>query len=405
MKAGSLFSGVGGFDLGFERAGINTVWQVEKDKYARAVLAQHFPNAEQHEDVRYVGAGNLSAIDVITGGFPCQDVSIAGNRAGLDGERSGLWHEFHRILAELKPSWVVVENVPGLLSSNGGRDFAVVLRGLVECGYGGCWRVLDSQYFGVPQRRRRVFIVGHLGTGRAAEILFERESLRGDSTASRASREDVAGTLASGAHPSGFNGQSAYTNHTVTSTLAASGAGSARPAGQANEADMLVYRNRAYGDYVASESASTRKARDNKQSADDQVISGTAIDVRNLRSNGQISGTLQAKATGGYSLNYTNPVAVNLQASRTASNPVRREGMTGTLGTTRIEGVFHNAGVRRLTPTECERLQGFPDGWTAQHSDSQRYRQMGNAVTVNVAQWIAQRIIANEQANAQQEAA
>ena len=178
MKFGSLFTGVGGFDLGFERAGMVCAWQVEFDKNCQNILKKHWSETELFDDVRTVGKHNLAPVDVICGGFPCQDVSIAGKRAGLAGERSGLWSEFARIIDELEPKWVVIENVPGLLSSNRGRDFATVIRWLAERGYGVAWRILDSQYFGVAQRRCRVFIVGSFGSGSASEILFEREGVR-----------------------------------------------------------------------------------------------------------------------------------------------------------------------------------------------------------------------------------
>ena len=176
----SLFSGVGGFDLGFDRAGMTCAGQVEYDEKARAVLAKHWPDVKRINDVREAQGDEFGTVDLICGGFPCQDVSVAGRRAGLAGERSGLWYEFHRLIDRVRPRWVVIENVPGLLSSHSGRDFAVIIRGLVKCGYGVAWRVLDAQYFGVPQRRRRVFIVGSLGDGRAAEVLFEREGGAGN---------------------------------------------------------------------------------------------------------------------------------------------------------------------------------------------------------------------------------
>lgn len=155
---GSLFSGVGGFDLGFERAGMECRWQVEIDDKARAVLDRHWPQVEKHTDVRDVGRHNLEPVDVICGGFPCQDVSVAGRRQGLAGERSGLWFEFHRIVGEMLPTWVVIENVPGLLSSNEGKDIQVIIDSLTQIGYTVDVDILDAQYFGVPQRRRRVFL-------------------------------------------------------------------------------------------------------------------------------------------------------------------------------------------------------------------------------------------------------
>ena len=156
---GSLFAGIGGFDLGFERAGFRSSWQVEINPVCRAVLADRFPHARQYEDVRQVGKHNLSRVDVLTGRFPCQDLSTMGKQKGLAGQRSGLFFEVVRILTELQPRWVVLENVPGLLSCNDGKDFQTVIQTLAQCGYLGFWRVLNAQYFGVPTKRRRVFIV------------------------------------------------------------------------------------------------------------------------------------------------------------------------------------------------------------------------------------------------------
>ena len=175
---GSLFAGIGGFDLGFEWAGFETKWQVEINPVNRAVLGHRFPRAERFEDVRKVGARELGKVDVITAGFPCQDLSVMGavsERKGLQGERSGLFREVIRILGEVQPPWVVLENVVGLLHCNDGEDFQKVLEALAVRGYLGCWRVLNSQYFGVPQARRRVFIVGGLGRHPALDFLLDAE--------------------------------------------------------------------------------------------------------------------------------------------------------------------------------------------------------------------------------------
>lgn len=266
MKFGSLFTGIGGFDLAFERAGMTCAWQCEIDDKARGVLARRFPNVEIYQDVRTIGKHNLEPVDVICGGFPCQDVSMAGKRKGLDGERSGLWFEFARIIDELEPKWVVIENVPGLLSSNKGRDFAVIIRWLEERGYGVCWRVLDAQNFGVAQRRRRVFIVASFGSGSCAEVLFEQKNNFRDNSLEQP-RKPIMGSL------------------------------------------------RARGD--------------------GQLHSGAQL-------------------------------------------------------------VKDTNGIRFITPTECERLQGFPDGWTDGQADSARYKQLGNAVAVPVAEWIGKRIVEAE---------
>lgn len=175
MNVLSLFSGIGGFDLGFERAGMNVVGVCEIDKHAQKILQRHFPAATLHTDVRKVSY-ERGTIDVICGGFPCQDISVAGKRAGLAGERSGLWFEFARIIDETQPAWVVIENVPGLFSSARGEDFAEIIQWLDGRGYGVAWRVLDAQGFGLAQRRKRVFIVASFGSPRCAKVLFESES-------------------------------------------------------------------------------------------------------------------------------------------------------------------------------------------------------------------------------------
>ena len=189
MKFGSLFTGVGGFDLGLERAGMTCIWQCEIDKYCNQVLEEHWKGVRRYNDVREITKENAEVPDLIVGGFPCQDLSVAGKRAGLSGERSGLWFEFERIIGELRPKWVIIENVPGLLSSHKGADFAVILKALDDFGYGVAWRILDSQYFGVAQRRRRVFIVASLGNTSCAEVLFESESMSRYIEPSRETRE------------------------------------------------------------------------------------------------------------------------------------------------------------------------------------------------------------------------
>jgi len=154
---GSLFSGIGGFDLGFERAGFKTVWQVEIDPFCRKVLANHFPNTRRYEDITKILPFELPRVDVITGGFPCQDVSHAGRRIGIDGARSGLWREMRRTIRNLRPSFVVVENVSGLLD----RGIQRVLGEMAEDGFDAEWTVLSACFAGAPHTRERVFIVAY----------------------------------------------------------------------------------------------------------------------------------------------------------------------------------------------------------------------------------------------------
>lgn len=157
LTVGSLFSGIGGIDLGLQRAGFEIKWQVEIDGYCQKVLAKHWPDVARYGDIRTVGKHNLAPIDLIAGGFPCQDISNAGRRAGIDGERSGLWTEFYRIICELRPSFVLVENVAALL----GRGFDQVLGDLAACGYDAEWQVLSAESVGAPHLRERVFIVAY----------------------------------------------------------------------------------------------------------------------------------------------------------------------------------------------------------------------------------------------------
>lgn len=215
----SLFAGVGGADLGMEAAGIPTVLACEIDKNARAVLAHRFPHATLHDDVRTLTgddlrrAGAVPERTILSGGFPCQPFSVAGHRRGMGGddERGDLYWQISRLLAEFPARWIVLENVPGLLSIDGGRTFGTILGDLGELGYGVAYRVLDAQHFGVPQRRRRVFIVGCLGDDRRpVEVLLEPEGSRGNpapsltpgpGTAARAERSTddagIAGSLTS----------------------------------------------------------------------------------------------------------------------------------------------------------------------------------------------------------------
>lgn len=161
IKFGSLFTGIGGMDLGLERAGMTCAWQVEIDDYATRVLTKHWPDVPKLRDVRDCGRDNLQPVDLICGGFPCQDVSLAGKREGLQGKRTTLWSEFARIVGELRPRWVLAENVPGLLSSDNGMFFGRILSDLAAFGYDAEWDCIPAASFGAPHRRDRVFLVGY----------------------------------------------------------------------------------------------------------------------------------------------------------------------------------------------------------------------------------------------------
>ncbi len=263
----SLFAGVGGFDLALERQGVKVVASVEIDKKAQDVLRQHFPDSTIFGDITGVTGEQLRAAGfepsngIITGGFPCQDLSVAGKRAGLGGARSGLFWEICRLLDETRAQNFILENVPGLLSSNGGKDMAVVVEALVERGYRIAWRVLDAQHFGVPQRRRRVFIVGCLGnTGRSPEqILAISESRARYLEASNKKRKDTATPIADGVGASRAGNFELYDfpDAEIAPTLNALRA-----------RDTMTYRMQSFGQYEQDETASALKARDYKDATD-----------------------------------------------------------------------------------------------------------------------------------------
>lgn len=346
MNFGSLFTGIGGFDLALTEAGMRCMWQVEIDKRCSEVLERHFPMARRYADVREVGQHNLKPVELICGGFPCQDLSVAGKRDGLAGTRSGLWWEFARIVDELEPKWVVVENVPGLLSSKRGSDFEAIIRWLADRGYGVCWRVLDAQYFGVPQRRRRVFVVGSLGDGCAAKVLFEQESMCGSAAPRAETRQEVACWS-----PASFGG---YTE----------GVGTLR----------------SYGGDVGGGSETL--------TATDSIKKGV------LAFNWQSGGDCRLSVGKNPSALHAGQTPAIWVDSRMDSFRIS-EGVSPTL-TGRMGTGGNNVplfGIRRLMPIECERLQGFPDNWTQGFADSRRYKMLGNAVAVPVVRWIAERIM------------
>lgn len=439
-------------------------------------------------DITQINGAEIEPVDVITGGSPCQDLSVAGKRAGLAGARSGLFMEQIRIVKEMRehdrrsrrtgefirPRYMVWENVVGAFSSNKGRDFAAVLEEIIRIaepeapdievpekgwntwgGYhdevGGrwsvAWRVHDAQYWGVPQRRRRISVVADFGGDTAGEISFERKSVSGDLAESGTAREEVAGGFGTGADCAGADlicmatqqgGAEIRTDDRAPTLTAAAGmSGNNQPvicaafkAGQGAKANgigyaeecaptlgavssglnqcpsvlvfdraqitspdnrstvgpdkpcpalhtfgevpAVCYQMQGFGDYREGDVASSCKQRDYKDSTDLVVSS---VDCRNFTENGETNGTLQAKESGGNSLNLNNTVLQNMV-------------------------------VRRLTPLECERLQGYPDGWTDigewrdskgklhKGADSPRYKACGNSIALPFWDFLAKRISA-----------
>ena len=374
----SLFAGVGGFDLGMELAGHECVAQVEWDKNAAGVLKRRWPDVPLFCDVSRVSGEDLPDCDFLTYGFPCQDLSVAGKREGLSGERSGLFFEATRLIRELHARgsgirFALAENVAGLFSADDGRAFARCIGELLESGASEIgWRMFDSQYFGVPQRRKRVFIVSDFGGRSCDEIFAITESLPGYPAPSRESGEGIAGDVEAGI-----------------------GKGSEWPAQVAGTLDAH------YGD---------------KWGLEDQHVFGQdcsrfvqGADVYNGELTGEVAPTVTS-ATG--ISNASGPKAISWNGDVT---PKASVDVSVTLRSQQGgEGVGvakENLTVRRLTPKECERLQGFPDEWTIERmelelvnnewkptgkivkqTDGPRYKQMGNAVTVSVAHWLGKRM-------------
>ena len=367
MKYLSVCSGIEAASVAWHHLGWEPVGFSEIEPFPSAVLAHHYPNVPNFGDMTKHEQWPLQpgSVDLFVGGTPCQSFSVAGLRAGLADPRGGLMLTYLEIAKRLRPQWIVWENVPGVLSSAGGRDFGAFLGALGELGYGWAYRVLDAQWCrtqrhpgAVPQRRRRVFVVGCLlercagDSTRAAQVLFERESVCRDSAPRRAKGQGVA------ADAEGCIGISSVTSHEVVPCL---------------ETTCHDY-SRADGFTMIA-----------------QPVSGT-LGNRGVRSHTELDGH------GAYI-----PVAVGVDCY----NGALTGGVAATMGTpgssVNASGptVMQAMTVRRLTPRECERLQGFPDDWTLvpwrgkptdQCPDGPRYKALGNSMAVNCMEWIGERI-------------
>lgn len=395
LTHGELFAGISGFGLGFGRSDIKTLWHVEIDKNCQHVLRRHYPDAQIFSDVRECGKHNLEHVDIISFGSPCQNLSVAGNRQGLKGEQSGLFYEAIRIVKELRPTLAIWENVPGAFSTNNGRDFAAVLSAFQECGASDiAWATLDAQYFGVPLRRRRIFLVADFGGERAAEILFESASSTGYIETSREARKDITGVLSSRTK-SGFPGTDESCGGFV---IPVSMCLSSRQERIDAESQTLVIAQNGSDIQVGTQLGAVT-AGQAKQTTGDLV-------AYTIQSNDGGNHRRKDRPEGGLYINETDKA---LTVGSTDLTCVAYNWQSG--GDTRLSFGLPNlqanqvpaVGVRRLTPVECCRLQGFPDDWNEwgvdegedriEISDSTRYRQLGNAVCVSVAEYIGKQIV------------
>lgn len=355
MTLGSLFDGAGTCCFAAELCGITPVWSSEIEKFPLAVTAKRFPQVKQLGDITKINGAEIEPVDIISFGSPCQDLSVAGKRKGFGGEHSVLFLEAVRIIKEMRyatanefPRYAVWENVVGAFSSNGGEDFLTVIEELCKVSdnsaaiprptgggdvirwggaglimadrYSVAWRVLDAQFWGVPQRRRRIYLVADFGGGRAPEILFKRESLSRRTQAGRTTRQG------SPADTSGSSGKAIGFNYRMGSR-----------AGSVGE---------------ATEQSGTLKAGCN----DHAVCVPAPI-----------------------GFNYTNSITARVNPIVDKTEPLRASG-GGAAAVCGSEGYI----VRRLTPLECGRLQGMPDWWCSDvpHADAPEYKMWGNGMAL-----------------------
>ena len=364
-------------DLGWKPLGFSEI-----EKFPSEVLAHHYPNTPNLGDMTKYKEWDFGTnrLDLLVGGTPCQSFSVAELRKGLDDPRGNLALTYVGILDKFRPKWCVWENVPGVLSSGGGRDFGAFLGALGELGYGWSYRVLDAQYFGVPQRRRRVFVVGCFGNWEsAAKVLFEPESLRWDIKKGRSKKQEATDNVASSVGALCARDYKGIGNQYVS------------------EGKCIVEQKLLYVPDVANCLQTTC---DDYSRADGfNMIAFENSRRDGVRLFGNVSNTLQSfMGTGGG----------NVPCVALAENTIGRQPQNGgngdgftengpmyTLNATGVHGINHGMAVRKLTTIECERLQGFPDNYTnikENCPDGPRYKALGNSMAVPVMKWIGERI-------------
>ncbi len=428
MRYLSVCSGIEAASVAWHHLGWTPVGFSEIEPFPAAVLAHRFPNVPNFGDMTQYEQWPLQpgSIDVLVGGTPCQSFSVAGLRKGLEDPRGNLMLTYLAIAARLRPRWIVWENVPGVLSSNGGRDFGTFLGALGELGYGFAYRVLDAQYVrvggwprAVPQRRRRVFVVGCLGDGAAAaEVLALREGLQRHLEASGKARKGAASD-AEGGVGAGCWWNGGQVSETLNQSKCGGGGVSLmpdkgnfgavlQPIGATDVSDSLVARNNQTTGFQT-----------------DVVATPTAFrwqnDALGLQQDDAVA-ALRASAgsSGFHEMNHpviAQPVAFNFQGGSQQDQILTGNSVSPALAHASnshgghhqpklFQQVAHAMTVRRLTPVECERLQGFPDNWTAipwrkkpaeECPDGPRYKALGNSMACNCMAWIGERIAAYEQ--------
>ena len=393
MKYGSVCSGVEAATVAWHSLGWKPQWFSEIEQFPSAVLDYHYPNVPNFGDMTKHKEWKNDPIDLLVGGTPCQSFSVAGLRKGLDDPRGNLMLTYLAIAEQYRAKWLVWENVPGVLSSNGGKDFGAFLGALGQLGYGFAYRVLDAQYFGVPQRRKRVFVVGCFGSWRsAAAVLFESHSLQGHSAPSREEGQKPSPSVTTGAPFS-------------------------RTGNERVECDAIVpFRSSSFGGF--EKGVGTLRA----SRLGDETLTICTLDTQcgfqnqthqtvangHLLIESELMGTLTARMFSSLGARDCEAGAIHAAYSKATSEAGLSDitmSLTASMGSGGADlaakpMVCSNA-VRRLTPKECERLQGFPDNYTqipyrkkdAENCpDSPRYKAMGNSMAVPVMRWIGERI-------------
>jgi len=357
----SVCSGIEAATVAWHHMGWKPVGFSEIEKFPSQVLSHHYPQVTNFGDMTKYKEWKLDdSIGLLVGGTPCQSFSVAGLRKGLDDPRGNLALTYCGILDHFRPKWFVWENVPGVLSSNGGRDFGSFLGALVELGYGFSYRVLDAQYFGVPQRRRRVFVVGHLGDWQpTAKVLFESDCLRRDTAKGRKKGQEtsdslipsLAGTLDRECGGGKLSHQTAASGHIIPT----------------------YWNGGQLAECLTAKGDDQRMPDKNRFQA---VLQPIPIHAQATQFKG--GGDNRNNDGKGNGLGIGNP-----------GDPMN------TLDTSSRHAVFNKMAVRRLTEIECERLQGFPDNYTNIRENcpsGARYKSLGNSMAVPVMRWIGERI-------------
>ena len=392
----SVCSGIEAATVAWEPLGFKPIGFAEIEHFPCELLKQKYPNVKNYGDITQYEKWNIGQFDILVGGTPCQSFSVAGKRGGTDDVRGKLMYSYLGIVGKYKPQWVIWENVPGVLSSGKGYDFTSFLAGLEKCGYGWAYRVLDAQYFGVPQRRRRVFVVGHFDnrTDLAAKVLFEQKSMSRDFKKGGEQKQETSESVRGSseitmylAHPSDSRFKEA--EKTADSVTARYGTGG-------GNIPLIV------GPTYFRRGGNYKYHRDKKASTLRNSASPDCFDL--VLANGKKNtGTLLANCGKSLWQNNQEAFTGDFFVINGRQCPIVSKNLTQTLDTFSHTNVINASGknIRRLTPLECERLQGFPDNYTQiewkgkpkdQCPDSHRYKAIGNSMAVPVMRWIGERI-------------